>query len=103
MRWAMRSTGRISLLIPTISRKQASHLHHGRVEYVEDELRRDTEREHQQRDGNDDPFLIAQKIGKSAATFREWTAEERLHRAHEDDGGDEKAERGDGGEGRRHG
>ncbi len=86
----MRSTGTISLLIP--SGKQARHLNDGGVEDVENELRRDADREHEERDRNNDELLASQKIGKDAATIGERTAEERLHRAHKHDGRDEKTD-----------
>ena len=39
------------------------------IEDVEDELRRDADDEHEERDGNDDEFLASQKIGESPATL----------------------------------
>ena len=85
-----------------ISAKQPRHLNDCRVENVEDELRRDAYREHEQRYGNHDKFFPSQKIGERAATFCERSAEQRLHRSHKNDGGDEKADHGDGRERRRH-
>ena len=76
--------------------EQSRHLNDGGVEDVENKLRRDPDGEHEQRDGNNDPFLAAPEIGKGVTTLRQRTAEERLHHAHEDDGGNEKADYGDG-------
>src|SRR5437899_9657393 len=77
------------------SGKKSRHLNDGCVENVEDELRRDADGEHEQRDRNDDPLLASPQIRKPAATFRERTAEERLHRAHKHDCCDQKTDRGD--------
>src|SRR5712692_10476091 len=93
----MRWLGTISLLIPTASGKQTRHLDDGCVEDVEDELGRDADRKHEQRDGDNDELLIQSKIDKGAATFGERTAEERLHRAHKRDCRDQQTDHGDGG------
>src|SRR4030095_2151990 len=75
------SIGMISFFIPWSSGKQTRHLSDGGVEDVEDELRRDADREHEQCDGNDDELFASQKIGERAATLGQGTAEERLHGA----------------------
>src|SRR6266496_469068 len=95
---AIRSIGMISFFIPWSSGKQARHFSDGRVEDVEDELRRDTDCEHEQSDRNDDELFASQKIGKRAATFDERTAEERLHRAHKRDRRDKQTYHCDSGE-----
>ena len=74
----------------------------GRIEDVEHELWRDADGEHEQCYGNHDKFFSSQKIGERAATFCEGSAEESLHHSHKNDGGDEKADHGDGRERRRH-
>ena len=51
------------------SGKQSRHLNDGCVEDVEDELRRDADGEHEQGDGNDDPFLAALEIGEGRCNF----------------------------------
>jgi len=73
----------------------------GRIENVEHELRHDADGEHEQCYGNHDKFFPSQKVGERAATFCEWSAEERLHRSHENDGCHQKANYGDGRERRR--
>src|SRR6266446_10416764 len=84
----------ISLLIVP-SRKQPRHVNDGCVEDVEDELRIDADGEHQERDGNDDELLAPNEIGETATTFDKWTAEKRLHRAHESHGREKKTQHGD--------
>ena len=74
----------------------------GRVENVEDELRRDADGEHEQCHRNYEKFFPSQKIGECAATFCEWSAEERLHCPHKNDGCEEEADYGNGREGCRH-
>src|SRR5882724_13250853 len=90
--------GTACLLIRGDSSKQPCHLYHGGVENVEEELGRDADGEHEKRDRNYDPLLVRSEIGKSDTGFDERTAEERLHRAHEDDGGEEETEHGRRGE-----
>ncbi len=68
----------------------------GRIENVEQELRRDADGEHEQCDRNHDKFFPLQKIGERAATFCKWSAKQRLHRSHKNDRGDEKADHGNG-------
>ena len=58
--------------------------------------------EHEQCYGNHDKFFPSQKIGERAATFCKRSAEQRLHRSHKNDGGDEKADHSDGRERRCH-
>ena len=53
--------------------------------------------------GTNDQLLVPPEIGESVTTLRERPAEERLHRAQEDDGGEEQAEHGHGGKRRRDG
>ena len=74
----------------------------GRIENVENELRRYANGEHEQCYGNHNEFFPPQKIGKRTAIFCERSAEESLHRSHKNNGGDEKADHGDGRERRRH-
>src|SRR5260370_37290111 len=90
----MRRIGMISLLIVP-SRKQPRHVNDGCVEDVEDELRIDADGEHQERDGNADELLAPNEIGETATTFDNWTAEKRLHRAHERHGRENKTHHGD--------
>src|SRR3954471_10836288 len=85
-----------------MSAKQPRHVNHRRIEDVEDELRCDADREHEQCYGNHDEFFSSQKIGKRAATFCERSAEESLHGSYKNDGGDEKAYHGNSRERRRH-
>ena len=74
------------------SAEQARHLNDRGVEDVEDELRCDADREHEQRDGHNYERLASPEIGKSAATLCQRTAEERLHRMRKHDGRDEKTD-----------
>ena len=74
----------------------------GRIENVEDELRCHAYCKHEQCYGDDDKFFPSQKIGERAATFCEWSTEQRLHRSHENDGCDEKADHGNSSERCRH-
>src|SRR6266550_2283278 len=91
--------GTISLLISRTLAEQPRHLNDGCVENVENELRRNPDREHQQRDGDDDELLAADEIGETAATFGERPAEERLHRTHESHSSEKETDHGGGGEG----
>src|SRR6266567_5869035 len=84
--------GMTSLFIRENSGKQPRHLYHGGVENVEKELGDDADGEHEKCDRNYHPLLVRSEIGKSGTSFDEWTAEERLHCAHEDDGGEEETE-----------
>ena len=86
-----------------ISAKQPRHLDDGRIENVEDELWRDADGEHEQCYGNHDKFFPSQKVGERAATFCKRSAKQRLHRPHKNDGGDEKANYGNGCESGFHG
>src|SRR2546430_3127486 len=81
-----------SLLMAPPSRKQSRHLHHGGVENVEKELRDNADGEHEQCDWNYHPLLVRCEIGKSDTGFNERPAEERLHHAHQDDGGEKETE-----------
>src|SRR5256885_8748317 len=81
-----------SLLMAPPSRKQPRHLHHGGVENVEKELRHNADGEHEQCDRNYHPLFVRSEIGKSDTGFNKRPAEERLHRAHEDDGGEKETE-----------
>src|SRR4029450_10335844 len=85
-----------------MSAKQPRHVNDRRVEDTEDELWRDANGEHEQCYGNNDELFPPQKIGERAATFCERSAEERLHRSHENDGCDEKTDHANGREGRCH-
>ena len=79
--------------------EQTRHLNDGGVEDVEKKLRRNPDREHQERDRDDDELLAAHKIGETTAAFGKRSAEERLHRAHESHGREKEAEHSDGGKG----
>src|SRR5262249_54050947 len=68
-----------------ISAKQSRHLGDGCVENVEDELRCETDREHEQCHRNDRNLFSRQKIGKITATLCQRSAEEHLHRLREND------------------
>src|SRR5260370_36406114 len=94
MAGAMRRIGMTSLLIVP-SHKQPRHVNDGCVEDVEDELRIDADGEHQERDGNDDELLAPNEIGETATTCDKWTAENRLHRAHENHCREKKTQHGD--------
>ena len=72
--------------------EQSRHLNDGGVEDIEDELRIDADREHQQRGRDDDEFFVADEVGETAATFGERPAEEGLHHAHESHGREKQAE-----------
>ena len=63
----MLSTGMISLFIRSVSAEQARHFRDGCVEDVEDELRRDADGEHEQRDRNNDEFFASPKIDNRRA------------------------------------
>ena len=78
------------------SAQQSCHLNDGCVEDVEDELRREANGEHEQRDGHNHERLGSPEIGKPAATLRQRTAEERLHRTRKHDCCDEKTDHGNG-------
>ena len=78
------------------SAEQSRHLNDRGVDDVEDELRHDADREHEQRDGHNHERLGSPEIGKPAATLRQRTAEERLHRARKHDCCDEKTDHGNG-------
>src|SRR6266550_256298 len=80
-----------------LSGKQPRHLYNGGVKNVEEELRRDTDHEHEKRDWNNRPLLVRLEIGKIGAGFSERTAEERLHRAHKDNGSKKETKHRDGG------
>jgi hypothetical protein len=77
--------------------KEPGHLHDGRVEDVEEKLRGDADGEHEQGHGHDDQFLAPQKIWEGGAVLGQWSAEERLHGAQENNGGNEQANHGHGG------
>src|SRR5262245_66249399 len=85
-----------------ISTEQPRHMNDGRIENVEDELRKDADGEHEQCYRNHDKFLASQKIRERAAGFCEWSAKEALHRSHKNDGCHEEADHGKGRERRRH-
>jgi len=75
-----------------MSAKQPRHVNDCRVENTEDELWRDANNEHEQCYRDYDDFFSSQKIGERAATLCEWSAEERLHRSHENNGCEEKTD-----------
>ena len=79
-----------------MSAKQPRHVNDCRVEDFKDELWRDADGEHEQCYRNHDEFFPPQKIGERAATFSEWSAKERLHRSHKNNGCDEKADHSNG-------
>ena len=83
------SAGMISSLMKLSSSEQPSHLNDGRVENVENELRGETDGEHEQGHWNDYEFLAPQKVRKRAATFDQRPAEKRLHRTQQNNRRDE--------------
>ena len=75
-----------------ISDKQPRHLDDGAVEDVEEELGRDADGEHEKGDRNYYPLLVRPELGKSDTGFDERAAEKRLHRAHKNNGSEEKTD-----------
>src|SRR5437868_11789624 len=82
--------GTACLLIRGDSSKQPCHLYHSGVENVEEELGCDADGEHKKCDRNYYPLLVRPELGKSHIGFAERAAEERLHHAYENNGGEEE-------------
>src|SRR5437763_533462 len=89
--------GTIALLMAGSSGKQPCHVHNSGVKNVEEELRGDANREHEKCDGNNRPFFVRAEIEEGRAGPRKRTAEERLHSAHKDNGGEKETKHRDGG------
>src|SRR5437868_3501156 len=85
------------LIVGDFSGKQPCHLHNGIVKNVEKKLGNDANREDEENDWNNRPFLVSFEIGETGDSFSKRTAEERLHSAHKDNGGEKETKHRDGG------
>src|SRR5205807_3328422 len=73
------------------------HLHYGRIENVEQELRRDANGEHEQCYRHDDEPFAWPEVRECRAVRVERSAKQRLHYSHERDRSEKQAEHGNSG------
>src|SRR5690242_14656435 len=85
------------LMVRDFSGKQPRHVHNGIVKHVEKELGSDANGEHEENDWNNRPSLVSFQIGETGDGFSKRTAEERLHSAHKDNGGEKETKHRDSG------
>ena len=90
----MRSTGTICFLMTLLTQDLRKVRDRG-VKDGGDELRCDSDREHEQCYRQDSPSFDQAKIWRTAAAFRQRSTEKRLHRPHKNDGGDKQSKHRD--------